>query len=833
VAVFRNWRTAILFFGGIAVKYFSIIFILIFASALFSQDGKLMGIVRDENTGEPLVGANVVLQKTRMGTVTDQDGEFVIERIKPGDYKLTITYIGYQDYTEKVTIEPSKVFKLSANLKETPIRGKEVVVVATRAIEGETPAAFATLTRKDIQNGYFAQDIPVMLSQLPSTTFYSENGNGIGYNYISIRGFDQRRISVLINGIPQNDPEDHNIYWIDFPDMLGNVEDIQVQRGAGNAFYGPPAIGGSVNIITSQFSQEKKISAFAGYGSYNTQKYSLSLNSGLLSDKFVIFGRLSRIKSDGYREQSWSDLKSYFVGAAWFAKNSTTRLHFYGGPIEDHLAYYGIPKEATESRDTRTANPIMRPDEIENFNQPHLELMNEYQLSKNLKLNNTLFGIRGYGFFDYDGSWAPLSYYRLTPEYGFEVSGDPEQIYVDDLLIRAYVDNKQAGWLPQLQYTHSKGNIIVGGEFRFHRSLHWGRIQKGSPDLPPAVSGPYQGLDYIGSRHYYGYKGAKDIISPYLHTTYKLRPNLLVMFDLQLAYNKYRLYDEAFIGTDFSLHYYFLNPRLGVNYKLNQNFNVFTSFSQTSREPRLKNFYDAAEASTPESWGAVTPQFEVKADGSYDFDQPLVKPETLNDIELGFGYQNASWKAHLNLFYMTFINEIIKKGQLDRFGQPVTGNADRTLHQGIEMDFQGYLSPNFILSGNFTYSENKLKKYSVFDSDGNEIVLDDNPIAGFPNTLANLKATYLFDRLMLSLSMQHVGKQYTDNFKNETNTVDSYTVFNAMVGYQILDLSGVSKIQLQLHIQNLFDTLYNRYGAGEEFFPAAERNAFINLKLDI
>ena len=90
------------------------------------------------------------------------------------------------------------------------------------------------------------------------------------------------------------------------------------------------------------------------------------------------------------------------------------------------------------------------------------DLFEEYELSKNLKLNNTLFGIRGYGFFDYDGSWAPLSYYRLTPEYGFDVNGDPEQIYVEDLLIRAYVDNKQAGWLPQLQYSHPKGSIIVG-----------------------------------------------------------------------------------------------------------------------------------------------------------------------------------------------------------------------------------------------------------------------------------------------------------------------------------------------------------------------------------
>lgn len=815
------------------MKFFSLFLILVLTTALFSQDGKLMGLVRDKTTQEPLVGANIILKNTKIGTVTDEDGGFIIDNIKPGVYSLIVTYIGYRDLKRIVTIEPGKILKLTVNLNETPIRGKEVVIVATRAVEGETPAAFTTLTKKDIENRYFAQDIPVMLSELPSTTFYSENGNGIGYNYISIRGFDQRRISVMVNGIPQNDPEDHNIYWIDFPDMLGNVEDIQVQRGAGNAFYGPPAIGGSVNIITSQFSQDKKISAFAGYGSYNTQKYSVSLNSGLLSDKYVLFARFSQIKSDGYRDRSWTDLKSYFVGAAWFRKNSTTRIHFYGGPIKDHLAYYGISKEATQDRDIRLANPIMRPDEIENFNQPHLELINEYEVSKNLKLNNTLFGIRGYGFFDYDGSWAPFSYYRLTPEYGFDVNGDPDTLFVDDLLIRAFVDNKQVGWLPQLQYTHPKGSIIIGAEIRFHRSLHWGRIQKGSPDLPPAVSGQYDGLNYIGSRHYYQYKGAKDIISPYIHSTYKFRPDLLMMLDLQLAYNKYRLYDEAFIGTDFNLHYYFLNPRIGLNYKLNRNFNIFTSFSQTTREPRLKNFYDAAEASTPESWGAVLPQFKINVDGSWNFDKPLVKPETLNDIEVGFGFQGASWKAHLNVFYMIFRDEIIKKGQLDRFGQPVTGNADRTLHQGIETDFRGYITSNFILSGNFTYSENKLKRYSVYDGNGNEIELDGNPIAGFPNTLANLKATYLFDKLILSLTLQHAGKQYTNNLKNEKNTVDPYTVLNAMIGYQLADIAGLSKLQIQLHIQNLFDTLYNNYGTGDEFFPAAERNAFINLKLDI
>ena len=83
------------------------------------------------------------------------------------------------------------------------------------------------------------------MSELPSTTFYSESGNGIGYNYLSIRGFDQRRITVSVNGIPQNDPEDHNVYWLDFPDLLANTELIQVQRGAGSGVFGYPAIGGS------------------------------------------------------------------------------------------------------------------------------------------------------------------------------------------------------------------------------------------------------------------------------------------------------------------------------------------------------------------------------------------------------------------------------------------------------------------------------------------------------------------------------------------------------------------------------------------------------------
>jgi iron complex outermembrane receptor protein len=200
---------------------------------------------------------------------------------------------------------------------------------------------------------------------------------------------------VLINGVPQNDPEDHNVYC-DFPDLLANVEDIW-RSAAPASCAGPPAIGGSINIISSHFSTERGSTPMPA-AELITHGDIRALNSGLLLNKYMLFGRISRLQSDGYREQSWVDFKSYFLGAARVGKKSITRLHFYGGPIDDHLAYYGIAKTQAEQREQRRENPIRRPDEIENFNQPHLELIHEYRASEKLRFNNTLFGVRGYGF---------------------------------------------------------------------------------------------------------------------------------------------------------------------------------------------------------------------------------------------------------------------------------------------------------------------------------------------------------------------------------------------------------------------------------------------------
>lgn len=723
--------------------------------------------------------------------------------------------------------------------KDTVYQLSPVIVIATQAKERETPATFSNLTSMQLKERYSTQDIPVLLSELPSVTTYSENGNGIGYNYINLRGFDQRRISVMVNGVPQNDPEDHNVYWLDFPDLLASTDNIQVQRGAGSAFYGPPAIGGSVNLVTNPFRNDFGVTleAMAGFQEFgdsskslalNTRKYGIAISSGLLDGKYLLYGRYGKILSDGYRQNSYVDFNSYFLGAIRFDGNMTTRVHFFGGPIEDGLAYNGLPKSAKKHKTLRRRNLTgyssgnefiwtgpRRKEEIENFSQPHYELIHDWKLSPKTILHNTFFYYTGDGFFDYDASWADTSMLRLGVQYGIPVPDNPA-----NTLVRAFVGNKQWGWLPRIEVDHGNGSLTAGAEFRFHHSTHWGRIQS-ADGLPQNYN-----YDY----HFYEYNGEKDIISLYAHELYRLHDRMTLMADLQLAYNKYGIKNEKYLHNNFTYQYYFVNPRLGVNYNWSEEWNGYLSLAYTSREPRLKNLYAAEDT----WWSGDKPQFKADTSGGvlrYNFDEPLVKPERLFNVELGARYTSQSASAGVSLYWMEFTDELVKSGRVDMFGQPVTGNAERTRHIGAEVEGRWNISRNLSLSGNVTLSRNRLVRYTIFDDNGNPIVLDKNPIAGFPDVLGNLRLTYRTDEFTASVLTKYVGPFYTDNFKNEQNKNDAYVVANGEVSYS-LPVAGV-KITLRGEVRNIFNSLYFMNGEANAFFPAAERNYLLGLTVQL
>lgn len=229
---------------------------------LSAQTITLSGQIRSKDNNYPLPGVNVYIENSSLGTTSSDDGYYEIKNIPVSEITLVFSYVGYAEKRLSRYFDQDE--RIDIILSQTILDGPIVTTLATQANGRETAITYSTLDKKELDKRYDVQDIPELISELPSTTFYSENGNGVGYNYLSIRGFGQRRLSIMVNGIPQNDPEDHNVYWLDFPDIAENIQTIQVQRGAGNAFYGPAAIGGSINIKTNYFSPEKKISASVG-----------------------------------------------------------------------------------------------------------------------------------------------------------------------------------------------------------------------------------------------------------------------------------------------------------------------------------------------------------------------------------------------------------------------------------------------------------------------------------------------------------------------------------------------------------------------------------------
>ncbi len=789
-------------------------------AAANASGGSLTGHIVDRDTHKPLALVNMTVSVSTAGTSTDADGNYLLTGLAPGPATIRASLVGYQAQVRSVNVPGGDTLRVDFALVPALLMGQPMIVTGTRAHERETPATFTTLEKQSLRERYTVQDVPVLLAELPSTTFYSESGTGLGYTYLNIRGFDARRIGVMVNGIPQNDPEDHNVYWLDFPDLIASVEDIQVQRGAGSAFYGSPAIGGSVNLATTQFGSERSLTLSAGLGTYNTRRYAVSFYSGLIGDRYAVHARLSKVNSTGYRDHAWVDFNSYFLGLIRYDETMTTQFNFYGGPIADGLTYYGIPKSDVMDRTRRRENPIARPEEIENYSQPHFELLHEWRLSPLLTLSNTFFLVLGDGFFDYDGSWAPYSYFRITAENGFPVRGDPDTLFLPGALIRAQVTNRQWGWLPRLTLHYDRGEVMAGGELRVHRSVHWGRLQW-AEEIPAGVPADYR---------YYEYQGAKDIASLYVHVLHTLQPGMQLMASVQYAFNRYRLFDEKFIGTDFSVPYHFINPRLGLNDNLTDRWNVYASLGYTSREPRLVNLYDAGEASTPASWGAVVPQFATDAAGRFDFSRPLVKPESLLDTELGAGFINGDVHLAANIYWMEFTDEIVNSGQIDRLGQPITGNAQRTRHAGIELSGKVPLGYRVEVQANASFSRNRFIHHVDY-STGSPVPLDGNPIAGFPDVLANARATFRGEHFSASLAGRFVGRQYTDNLKDARRTVDPYFVTDLQASYLFEQVISDVSVEAKIQVNNLFDVLYAAYGEGDQFFVGAERNAFFNLSI--
>lgn len=810
------------------------------------------GVVVDDQ-GHPIPDVAITVETSSAGVASASDGTFRLDLDLSQPRRLTFRHISFKPQMISVTSDSSLRIELAPSVY--PIQG--VTVTADRAETGKSPVAFTDFTSREIARDYTIGEFPLLLETTPNVYAYSDAGGGLGYSYLKIRGFDDKRVSIYINGIPLNDPEDQSTYFVDIPDFAANVKDIQVQRGIGSSLYGDAAFGGSVNIVSAAIEQPRNVALTTGYGGFwdngkwvgDMQKQSLEYQSGLIDGRWNFAGRYSRQLSDGYRKNSWYDGWAYHLSLSRLDPRMTTTVNFYGGPMKMHLAYYGISSDQLTA--DRRFNPLTYDNETDNFNQPHYELHNAIKLNEHATLQNTLFHIHGSGF--YEQYKDARDFYDYAIPITVVRNGDGDSIGVitsGDLVRQQHVTKNQWGWNPRLEFSQPRGALSLGGSFYYFESEHWGQVVW--------AEGVTNSID---PRHrYYEYFGTKYFASLYANQSYQLTDRVNLTGSLQMRHQRFSLDQTrmgAFTGYDYDLDWTFLSPRVGVTYSLNDEISLLASYSLSSRVPADWEIYDAGD---PYSFPSLSIK-SIERNGSGDsiivFGDPTAKSERVHNFELGINYRTQQRTCTANLFWMEFSNEIVPYGGLNEMGLPITTNVDRSVHAGIELAGASSLTDKIRLSGNFSYNYNRIKKFAVtetvYDNDSDydfvesrQFSYDNKTIAGFPSYIGNLIGEYTAKRFQFVYRARFVGRIYVENNNVQDLAIAPYFISSVSAGINLGRISSLGRLEFSARVDNIFDKSYESSGYGgatrfadipdqywSEYIPAAGRSIFTTLKLEL
>jgi len=278
---------------------FSLFTIFLTLPVLFGQSVTINGRVQTSQ-GQPVAMANISLPHTTIGTVTDAQGNFTLS-IPDSITQLTISHVRYKTQSVKLGLFTDSQSTLLITLQENVIQFGDITVRGTIVNDERIPITHATISKLDIAEKLPQRDIPQIIAAQPGVYVTSAGGLGMNDSQIRIRGFDEKRLQVLINNIPVNDPETKNVAWVDWSGLTENTRMIQVQRGVGGSLYGSGALGGVINIVTDDPPAIKKFGGSLNVGSFGTQKFGLHLASGWLPRKVALETRVQYLRSEGWR----------------------------------------------------------------------------------------------------------------------------------------------------------------------------------------------------------------------------------------------------------------------------------------------------------------------------------------------------------------------------------------------------------------------------------------------------------------------------------------------------------------------------------------------------
>ena len=697
---------------------------------------------------------------------------------------------------------------------------EEVSVVSTRNADGNNLSA-SNIGSSRLTEQNFGQNLPFLLSTVPSLVTTSDDGLGVGYTYFRIRGTDHTRINMTVNGIPLNDSESQTVFWVNMTDFASSLKSVQVQRGVGTSTNGSAAFGASVNMQTAGVAESPYATVGFNGGMYNTLREVVKVGTGIMPSSFVFDAKFSKVNSDGYLERAFSDLYSYSASAGYVGTNSMVKLIVFGGKEKTYMAWDGIGKKQLAAN--RRFNPAgadydesgnivgFYDNQTDNYRQNHIQLHFSHFFMPELSMNAALHYTKGSGYYEQFKDNAKLKSYNLSEKV--VIDGKEVNIKLTDIVRRKNLDNDFFGGVWSLNYVQDAFDLHLGGALNRYDGAHFGNVIF-------ARNYPLPLKDF----EYYRNNGQKTDGNVYLKGAYRPVRWLSIFGDLQYRYVGYTISgtnDQGLKPIEVSRRYHFFNPKAGIAYSQGGH-NTYASFSVANREPSRSNFTEA---------GAN--------------DVPL--PERLFDYELGYNLVRDRFSIGANLYFMNYKNQLVLTGKYSDTGAYLTQNVAKSYRTGIEIVGGVRIFDWLSWDANITLSRNKIIDFAdwfdVYEydpatqqSDWKDNVktnIGTTDISFSPSITAGSRISISYKGFGADVHTTVVGSQYLSNVMNKDASLPAYSFTNVVLSYKLPVGNIARNITFSVTANNVFNSLFVSNGGaiGSFVFDKGEAHDYSMARL--
>lgn len=747
-----------------------IVLIALFCSSILLSYGQWSLQLRSESTQRPLAGATA--SDGYLMRISDQNGQLELP-FSPGQQWI-VRFLGFETDTiiaSSTLSECPKILQLKPFMFVQP----EYLVRVVEAGSG-VPVTYTRFDKSDLEPLNTGRDLPVMLDQSASVVTHSDAGAGIGYTGIRIRGTDQTRINVTINGIPVNDPESQGVFWVNTPDLVSSTGSIEVQRGAGTSTQGAGSFGGAIHLNTLEQSE----SPFGRYrfsgGSFNSLRNTIEIGTGRLGPGFSAELRLSKIQSDGFIDRASSDLRSYYLKTAYHGKKSSLIFHAFSGKEITYQAWYGVPQGLADS--IPTFNPagtdngkrsIPYENETDNYQQDHYQLFFTHRFKENLILRMAGFYTKGRGFYE------QFKVQEILTDYGVAGLGDFRD--TSDVIRRLWLDNHFFGGNAVLSWSNKRWALNGGLGLYHYIGEHYGTLQW-------AQYAPENGYNL----RYYDHPAEKTEYNSFLRANYQVRSNIVIHADVQYRAVNYSI--QGFAGQPFIQvedQFHFLNPRGGITWTPFQNQEFSAFFGLAQKEPNRVDY---------ETGPDQKPRHEI-----------------LRDLEIAYRISGRKWWTRITGFWMDYTDQLVLTGAINDVGAYTRTNASRSYRIGAEIEWMIKPKPYLWLTGNFSCSQNRILNFIEFMDDydnGGQIAIarGNTPIAFSPDwTAASTLVIAPLKGMEIRWAHKGIGRQFLDNTGELDRSLPAYYTNDLGIHWQKNWKNGLG-LGLHCTIFNLWNARY-------------------------